>query len=111
MYSCCTVPAVVASHLGECNVRRLLLADNLALLSSNKSDLQYALDWFSDAYLGAGIKISTAKTEIMRLSRHPIQCSFQKKIRRRSLSILQSHSRVMVDRTTNWTHVMEKQVK
>ena len=41
---------------GECNVRRQLFADNLALLSSNKSDFQYALYQFSDAYLDAGIK-------------------------------------------------------
>ena len=62
---------------GECNVRRLLFADDLALLSSNESDLRYAHDRFSDAYLDAGIKISTAKTEIVCLSRHPVQCSFQ----------------------------------
>ena len=61
---------------GECNVRRLLFADDLALLSSNKSNLQYALDRFSDACLDVGMKISTAKTEIMCLSRHPVQCSF-----------------------------------
>ena len=61
---------------GECNVRRLLFADDLALLSS-KSDLQYALDWFSDASLDAEMKISAAKTEIMYLSKHPVQCSFQ----------------------------------
>ena len=40
---------------GEYNVRRLLFADDLALLNSNKSDLQYAFDWFSDACLDAGI--------------------------------------------------------
>ena len=62
---------------GECNVQCLLFADDLALLSSNKSDLQYALDQFSDACLDAGMKISTAKTEIMCLSRHPVECSFQ----------------------------------
>ena len=62
---------------GECNIRRLLFADDLALLSSNKSDLQCALDRFSEAYLDARMKISTAKTEIMCLSRHPVQCSFQ----------------------------------
>ena len=62
---------------GECNVRCLLFADNLALFSLNKSDLQYALDQFSDACLDAGMKISTAKIEIMCLSRHPVQCSFQ----------------------------------
>ena len=60
---------------GECNIRRLLFADNLALLSSNKSVLQYALDCFSDACLDAEIKISTAKTEIMCLSRHPAHVS------------------------------------
>ena len=63
--------------VGECNVRRLLFADDLALLSSNKSDFQHALDRFSDARLDAGIKISTAKIEIMCLSRHPVLCSFQ----------------------------------
>ena len=62
---------------GKCDVRRLLFADDLALLSSNISDLQYALDRFSDACLDAGMRISTAKTEIMCLSRHPVQCSFQ----------------------------------
>ena len=41
---------------GECNVWHLLFADELALLSLNKSDLQKALDWFSDAYLDAGIE-------------------------------------------------------
>ena len=39
---------------GECNVRRLLFADEFALLSLNKSDLQYALDRFSDACLDVG---------------------------------------------------------
>ena len=29
------------------------------------------------AFLDAGMKISMAKTEIMCLSRHPVQCSFQ----------------------------------
>ena len=52
----------------ECIVWRLLFADDLALFSSNKSDLQYALDRFFDACLDAGMKISMAKTEIMCLS-------------------------------------------
>ena len=47
----------------QCNVRRLLFA--------------YALDRFSNVCLDAGMKISTAKTEIMCLSRYPVQCSFQ----------------------------------
>ena len=46
---------------GERNVRRLLFADDLALLSLNKSDLQYALNRFSDPCLNAGMKISTEK--------------------------------------------------
>ena len=60
---------------GECNVWRLLFADDLALMSSNKSDL--ALHRFSDLCLDAGMKISLAKTGMMCLSRHPILCSFQ----------------------------------
>ena len=64
---------------GECNVRRLLFANNIALLSSNKSDLQCVLDRFSDACLDVKMKIGTAKTKIMSLSRHPVQCSFQTK--------------------------------
>ena len=63
--------------LGECNIRRLLFVDDLALLSSNKSDLQYTFDRFSDACLDVGMKISMDKTELMCLSRHPAQCSFQ----------------------------------
>ena len=62
---------------GECNVRRLLYAYDLALLNSNKSDLQYALDQFSHTFLDAIMKISTTKTEIMCLSRHTVRCSFQ----------------------------------
>ena len=46
---------------GKYNVRRLLFADDLTLLNLNKSDLQYALDRFSDACLDAGMKISTTK--------------------------------------------------
>ena len=50
---------------GKCNVQCLLFVDDLALLSLNKSDLQYALDWFSDACLDAGMKLSMTMTEIM----------------------------------------------
>ena len=32
-----------------CNVWCLLFTDDFGLLNSNKSDLQYALDWFSEA--------------------------------------------------------------
>ena len=66
---------------GECNVRRLMFADNLALLNSNKSDLEDALKRLSDACLDAGMKISTAKTEIMCMSRHPVPVFFFKQMR------------------------------
>ena len=99
----------------ECNVWHLLFADDFALLSSNKSGLQDARDWYSDPCLDAGMKINTAKTGIKCFSRHPFQCSFQingiTSSILRSLSILESHPRVMVDRTTNWTHAMEKQMQ
>ena len=51
------------ASFGECNIRHLLFADDLALLSSSKSDLQYAHDQFSDACLNAGMKISMAKLD------------------------------------------------
>ena len=76
------------------NVQCLLFADDLALLSSNKSDLQYAFDQF-DAFLDAGMKISTAKTEIMFTLRHPVQCSFQTNevtLKQMKKFILESHS-------------------
>ena len=80
---------------GKCNVRHLLFADDLGLLNLSKSDFQYALNRFSDACLDAGIKINTAKTEITCLSKHPVQCSFQKNpvtpSRWRSISVLESH--------------------
>ena len=99
----------------ECNVRRLLFVNDLAWLSSNKSDLQYALDRFFDACLDAGMKISTAKTEIT-CCKGTLSIALSKQVeslssRRRSLRILESFSRVMVDRTTNCTHVLEKQVQ
>ena len=52
----------------ECYVRSLLLADDLGLLNSNNSDLQCALNRFSDARLDAGMKISMAKTKILHSS-------------------------------------------
>ena len=99
---------------GECNVRRLLLADDFALLSSNKSDLQYTLDRFSDACLDAGIRINTAKTEIMCLSRHPVQCSFQTN----GVTLQQTEKFKYLGvtfssdgrQTTNWRH-LQKQVQ
>ena len=42
----------------EFNVWQLLFANDLGLLSSDETDLQHALDWFSDACLDAEMKIN-----------------------------------------------------
>ena len=61
----------------NCKISRLLFADNLVLLSSAESGLQRALNSFADACNTAGMKISTAKTEVLHLSRNPDQCVLQ----------------------------------
>ena len=58
-------------------ISRLLFADDLVLLSSTEPGLQRALNSFADACNTAGMKISTAKTEILHLSRNPDQCVLQ----------------------------------
>ena len=63
--------------IGRCNIFRLLFADDLVLLASSESDLQHALSGFTTDCDTAGIKISTSKTEVLRLSRNPVQCSLQ----------------------------------
>ena len=55
--------------IGNCKIRRLLFADDLVLLSLTKSGLQRALNSFADTCNTAGMKISTAKTEVLHLSR------------------------------------------
>ena len=49
----------------------------MVLLSSTESGLQRALNSLADACNTAGIKISTAKTEVPHLSRNPDQCVLQ----------------------------------
>ena len=61
----------------NCKISRLLFADDLVLLSSTESGLQRALNSFADACNTAGMKISTAKTEVLHLSRNPDQCVLQ----------------------------------
>ena len=96
---------------GKGNVRHLLFADNLALLSSNKNYFQYALDRFSDAGFGAGTKIYKAKTDIMCLSRHPVQTN------RITLKQMEKFKYLRVTfsnddkQTTNWTHLFKNQVQ
>ena len=63
--------------IGNCKISRLLFAGDLVQLSSSESGLQRALHSFSDACNTAGIKISTAKTEIFHLSRNPDHSSLQ----------------------------------
>ena len=53
--------------IGNCKISRLLFADDLVLLSSAESGLQRALNSFADACNTAGMKISTAKTEVLHL--------------------------------------------
>ena len=62
---------------GNCEISHLLFADDLALLFSTDSGLQRALNSFADARDTAGMKISTAKTEVLHLSRNPDQCVLQ----------------------------------
>ena len=72
---CCQ--ADECATIGNCKISRLLFADDLVLLSSKESGLQRALNSFADAYNTAGMKISTAKTEVLHLSRNPDQCVLQ----------------------------------
>ena len=61
--------------IGRCNISRLVFEDDLVLLASAKSGLQHAFDGFAAACDIAGMKISTSKTEVLHLSRNPVQCS------------------------------------
>ena len=58
-------------------ISRLLFADGLVQLSSTNSGLQRALNSFADACNTAEIEISTAKTEVLHLSKNPDQCLLQ----------------------------------
>ena len=51
----------------------LLFADDLVLLSSTESGLQHPLNSFADACDAAGMKTSTAQTEVRHISRNPDQ--------------------------------------
>ena len=57
--------------IGNCKISRVLFADDLVLLSSTESGLQRALNSFAEARYTAGMKISTAKTEVLCLSGNP----------------------------------------
>ena len=63
--------------IGNCKISCLQFADDLVLLSSTESGLQRTLNSFADACNTAGMKISTAQTEVLHLSRNPDQCVLQ----------------------------------
>ena len=61
----------------SCKISRLLFPQDLVLLSSIEFDLLRTLDSFADACDAAGMKISTAKTEVLHFSKNPDQCLLQ----------------------------------
>ena len=63
--------------IGNCKISRMLFADDLPLLFSAERRLQRALNSFANACNTAGMKISTAKTEILHLSRNSDLCVLQ----------------------------------
>ena len=67
-----SVPRLEIAKLVVCYSQMILV-----LLSSTESGLQRALNSFADACNTAGMKISTAKTEVLHLSRNPDQCVLQ----------------------------------
>ena len=61
--------------IGNVEVARLLFADDLVMLASSQNDLQCALERFAAECDAAGMKVSTSKTEVMTLSRQPVDCT------------------------------------
>ena len=92
--------------IGNCKISRLLFADDLVLLSSRESDLQRALNSFAEACDTAGMKIRTAKTEVLHLLRNSDQCVLQvngatlKQVVK--FKLLKLHLRVTEGKTKTW---------
>ena len=59
------------ASIENCKISRMLFADDLVLLSSTEFGLLRALNNFADSRDTAEMKISTAKTEVLHLSRNP----------------------------------------
>ena len=66
-----------SARIGNCKISSLPFLDDLVLLSSTESGLLRELNSFADACNTAGLKISSAKTEVLHLSRNPDQCVLQ----------------------------------
>ncbi|CAM1305178.1 Uncharacterised protein r2_g1492 [Pycnogonum litorale] len=62
---------------GECRIRRLVIADDMVLLSSSEEGLHHAIDRFDAECSDAGMKIGVAKNETLLLSRRPGQCTLR----------------------------------
>ena len=58
--------------IGKNKMRRLLFAYDLVLLASYEPDLPHALDGFATACDIALMKISTTKTEVLRLLKNSV---------------------------------------
>ena len=71
------IQADECATIGNCKISYLLFSDDLVLLSSIEFGLQRALNSFADTCDIAGMKISTTKTEVFRLSGNPDQCVLQ----------------------------------
>ena len=63
--------------IGNCKINLLLFADDLVVLSSTESGLQRALNSCADECNTAGMKIITAITEVLHLSRNSDQYVLQ----------------------------------
>jgi hypothetical protein len=61
--------------VGEVKVSHLLFADDLAIFASSAADLQCALDRFAVECEAASMRINSAKTEVLVVSREPVQCT------------------------------------
>ena len=61
--------------LGELRISHLLFADDLVILTSSQTELQCALDRFVAVCANAGMKVNVDKSEVMVVSRTPVQCT------------------------------------
>ena len=61
--------------LGDLRVSHLLFADDLVILTSSQTELQRALDRFVAVCAEAGMKVNVDKSEVMVISRTPVQCT------------------------------------